>query len=53
MNEEHPFAQYIRILGKGKRGSRGLTQQEAYDSMTMVLEGKVEECQFESGPMLQ
>ena len=52
MNEEHPFAQYIRILGKGKRGSRGLTQQEAYDSMTMVLEGKVEECQLGAYLML-
>lgn len=52
MYEEHLFAQYIRILGKGKRGSRGLTQQEAYDSMTMVLEGKVEECQLGAYLML-
>lgn len=52
MYEEHPFAQYIRILGKGKRGSRGLTQQEAHDSMTMVLEGKVEECQLGAYLML-
>ena len=52
MYEEHPFAQYIRILGKGKRGSRGLTEQEAYDSMTMVLEGEVEECQLGAYLML-
>ena len=29
MNKEHPFAQYIRMLGKGKSGSRSLTMDEA------------------------
>ena len=28
--QEHPFAQYVRILGKGKNGSRSLTQEEAF-----------------------
>jgi len=41
MQEEHPFAPTIRILGKGKNGSRSLTVDEAYDAMTMVLEDKV------------
>lgn len=41
MQEEHPFAPFIRILGKGKNGSRGLTAEEAFESMTMVLEDKV------------
>ena len=41
MQEEHPFAPFIRILGKGKNGSRSLTAEEAYESMTMVLEDKV------------
>jgi len=41
MQQEHPFAQYIRILGKGKNGSRALTQDEAYDSMKMIMENKV------------
>ena len=41
MQEEHPFAPFIRILGKGKNGSRGLTQEEAFESMSMVLEDKV------------
>jgi len=41
MQEEHPFAPYIRILGKGKNGSRALTVGEAYESMTMVLNDKV------------
>ena len=39
--EEHPFAQYVRILGKGKNGSRSLTQQEAYDSLSMILRNEV------------
>jgi anthranilate phosphoribosyltransferase len=38
---EHPFAEYIRILGKGKKGSRPLTQDEAYQSMTMILRDEV------------
>jgi anthranilate phosphoribosyltransferase len=38
---EHPFAEYIRILGKGKKGSRPLTQDEAYQAMTMILRGAV------------
>jgi anthranilate phosphoribosyltransferase len=37
--EEHPFAQYVRILGKGKNGSRSLTQDEAYDAFRMILAG--------------
>ncbi len=41
MQEEHPFAPTIRILGKGKNGSRSLTVDEAYEAMTMVLEDKV------------
>lgn len=38
---EHPFAQYIRILGKGKQGARALTQTEAYQAMQMIMAGKV------------
>jgi anthranilate phosphoribosyltransferase len=34
---EHPFAQYVRILGKGPRLSRPLTQQEAHDAAAMIL----------------
>lgn len=41
MSEEHPFAPYIRILGKGKKGSRGFTEEEAYTAMGMVLHEKV------------
>ena len=38
---EHPFAEYIRILGKGKKGSRPLTQDEAYQAMKMILAEEV------------
>ena len=41
MSFEHPFAQYVRILGKGKRGSRDLTQEEAYAAMCMILADQV------------
>lgn len=40
-NKEHPFAEYIRILGKGKRGTRSLTEEEAYKAFSMILEGDV------------
>jgi anthranilate phosphoribosyltransferase len=38
---EHPFAETIRILGKGKKGSRALTQDEAYRAMKMILADEV------------
>ncbi|SIS53283.1 glycosyl transferase family protein [Neptunomonas antarctica] len=38
---EHAFAPYVRILGKGKKGSRSLTQQESFDAMSMILSGSV------------
>ena len=43
---EHPFASFVRILGKGQKGSRGLTQDEAYTAMGMMLDGKVEDTQL-------
>ncbi len=49
---EHPFAPYLRILGKGKRGSRGLTQTEAYSAMQMILQNAVEACQLGAFLML-
>ncbi len=38
---EHPFAEIVRILGKGKKGSRPLTQEEAYNAMKMILADEV------------
>lgn len=40
-NKEHTFAQYIRIIGKGKNGARHLDQDEAYQAMTLLLNGQV------------
>ncbi len=41
MQQEHPFAEYIRILGKGKKGSRGLTREEAHKAMSMIMNDEV------------
>ena len=38
---EHPFAKYVRILGKGKRGSRSMTFEEALDAFGQILDGEV------------
>ncbi len=50
--EEHPFAPYVRILGKGKKGSRSLTEPEAFDAMRMILKGEVEDVQLGAFLML-
>ena len=52
MNEEHPFAQYIRMLGKGKSGSRSLTMDEAKQAMSMILKGEAEPMQLGAFLML-
>ena len=50
---EHPFAEFIKILGKGKKGSRPLTQDEAYRAMQMILaDGQVEPIQLGAFLML-
>ncbi|WP_439888570.1 glycosyl transferase family protein [Pseudomonas sp. MBLB4123] len=49
---EHPFAQFVRILGKGKRGARNLTRAEAREAMAMLLDGKVEDTQLGAFLML-
>jgi len=50
--QEHPFAETIRILGKGKKGSRPLTQAEAYTAMQMILNDEVEDLQLGAFLML-
>ncbi len=37
---EHPFASYVRILGRGPGKSRALTRDEARDALTAVLRGE-------------
>ncbi|WP_252275166.1 glycosyl transferase family protein [Pseudomonas subflava] len=49
---EHPFAQFVRILGKGKRGARNMTRDEAREAMGMLLDGKVEDTQLGAFLML-
>lgn len=39
--EEHPFAQYVRMLGRGATLSRSLTLEEATQAMSMILRGEV------------
>ena len=52
MTEEHPFAQYIKTLGKGRHGSRALTREEAENAMGMILAGEVEPVQLGAFLML-
>ena len=49
---EHPFAQYVRILGRGKKGARSLNRQEAYAAMSMILTDQVEPVQLGAFLML-
>ena len=49
---EHPFAEFIRIIGKGKKGSRPLTQDEAYQAMKMILAEEVQPVQLGAFLML-
>ncbi len=52
LHTEHPFAEFIKILGKGKKGSKPLTQDEAYRAMAMILADKVEPIQLGAFLML-
>lgn len=49
---EHPFAPYVRILGKGKSGSRSLSQAEARDAFGMILRGETDPVQLGAFLML-
>lgn len=40
------FSSFIKILGKGKTGSRALNQQQAYQAMQMILAKQVEDVQL-------
>ena len=39
---EHPFAPYVRILGRGPGRSRALSREEARDAFGMVLRGETD-----------
>lgn len=49
---EHPFAPYVRILGKGRKGSRALNGDEAFAAMQMILRGEVLDVQLGAFLML-
>ncbi len=49
---EHPFAPFIRILGKGKTGTRSLDSNEARQALEMILRGEVEPVQLGAFLML-
>lgn len=49
---EHHFASYVRILGKGKSGSRSLTQAEAREAFGMIVRGETREVQVGAFLML-
>ena len=49
---EHAFAPYVRILGKGKSGSRSLSREEARDAMGMILRGEATPAQIGAFLML-
>jgi anthranilate phosphoribosyltransferase len=52
MREEHPFAPFIRTLGRGRTGSRSLTEDEARAAMAMILDRRVEPAQLGAFLML-
>jgi anthranilate phosphoribosyltransferase len=52
MTEEHPFAGFIRTLGKGKHGSRSMSENEAHRAMQMILAGEAEPIQLGAFLML-
>ena len=51
-NQEHPFAKFVRVLGKGKKGSRSLSEDESFEAMRMILNGEAEDLQIGAFLML-
>jgi anthranilate phosphoribosyltransferase len=49
---EHAFAPFVRILGKGKTGTRSLTLSEAEEAFSMILSGQAEPVQVGAFLML-
>lgn len=39
--KKSPFSEYIRIIGKGQRGARHLSRDEAFDAMSQLLEESI------------
>ena len=49
---ENAFSPFVRILGKGKTGSRSLSTVEAREAMGLILAGEVEDVQLGAFLML-
>lgn len=49
---EHPFAPYVRVLGRGRHGSRSLSRIEARHAMGMILREEVDPVQLGAFLML-
>lgn len=49
---EHPFAPYVRTLGRGKRARRSLTREEAAEAMGLILRGEATPAQVGAFLML-
>lgn len=49
---EHPFAPYVRALGRGKHSRRGLSREEAGDAMRQILHGNAQPAQIGAFLML-
>jgi len=49
---EHPFAPFVRIIGRGKRARRDFTRDEAAASMTAILGGQATDAQIGAWLML-
>ncbi len=43
---DHPFATYLRVLGKGPKSRRSLTMEEAEQAIAMILAGEVTDKQL-------
>ena len=46
MTEEHPFAKYVRIIGKGPNLSRPLTNDEMYEAASLIMKGEIQPLQL-------
>jgi len=46
MTEDHPFAQYVRIVARGPNLSRPLTEDESLAAARMILAGEVDPMQL-------
>ncbi len=49
---DHSFSKYIQILGKGRRGARDMTREEACEAMGKILAGEVSPVQLGAFLML-